>query len=227
MTWYAKPKGGYNYDSTEGTSNILEIRDTLYTEYGWTLEAITGAVVNSIYEGGLNPYRWQADKYPPEKSGWGCGIWGFTPYARYLQTDGANYMNKSVTSVTANADPIVGYYQTKLVGDGSWGWVSYGWRPYWDKNKQASEWAEWKRLRAKYGSNDRITLSQYKVINDYHDAVKVFYACFEGSGANSLLKRDTYADAVWRIISGSEPTPPHPTPSKRKKMPLYMMLRRL
>lgn len=228
MTWHAKPSGGYSYNSIEGTENILEIRDTLYSEFGWTLEAITGACVNSTHEGGLNPWRWQGDKYP----GAGCGIWGFTPSSRYLTTEGAEYMNKSVTTVTQGASPIVGYYQTKITGTASWGWVSTGWRKYWSKTTYYKEWAEWKRLLSIYGNGtNKISFSTFKTVTDYRDAIEIFYACFEGSAKCTMIARanSSKVDPIWTIISGSEPRPPRPPHpyTARRPLPIYMMVRKI
>lgn len=199
MAWHAKPSGGYLYSSNEGTENIIEIRNTLINEFGWTAEAVEGAVVNSTYEGGLNPWRWQGDTYP----GAGCGIWGFTPSSRYLDTEGAEYMNKSTTTITSGASPIVGYYQTKLVGSASWGWVASGWRSYWSKTEYPAEWAEWQRLAALYGDGTRIPFARFTDITNYRDAIEVFYACFEGSAHCTMITRAHGANVepIWNIIN--------------------------
>lgn len=206
MTWYAKPSGGYRYNSTEGTENIREIRQTLVSEYGWTLEAVTAAVVNSTYEGGLNPWRWQGDTYGSA----GCGIWGFTPSSRYLTTEGAEYMNRSTTEVTPNASPIVGYYQTKITGSASWGWVSSGWRSYWDKSQYPAEWREWQRLATVYGNGTSISFNRFKQVTNYRDAIEIFYCCFEGSAVNTMIRRANgdNVDPIWDIVSDGQPPQP-------------------
>ena len=60
MGWYAKPSGGYGYNSTEGRANIEQINGIL-NELGFTLEAQAGILGNIVAESALNPWRWQGD----------------------------------------------------------------------------------------------------------------------------------------------------------------------
>ena len=54
MGWYAKPSGGYGYNSTEGRANIEQINGIL-NELGFTLESQAGILGNIVAESALNP----------------------------------------------------------------------------------------------------------------------------------------------------------------------------
>lgn len=216
MAWKAKPSGGYTYDSEEGKENITEITNILRTTYNYTDEAITGVIVNCLSESGLNPWRWESDIYPPEAYARGCGLFGFTPYSRYLSYDTAGLMNLSTSQVTVGASPTVGKQQVELMANGTWGWVSSGWRPYWNVETYPELYARWLRCIDKYGSNGRITLAQFSEVDDYHDAVLIFLCCFEGPNVPNFNERDANADAIYEIVSNA-------SIKKKKGMPVWMM----
>ena len=228
--WYAQPRGAYDKYSTEGTANILEMRDTLRNSFGWTDEAITGAVSNSIYEGGLNPWRWQADTYPPpsgQENSWGCGLFGFTPYTRYIDTSTYPYsvhMNFSTTSVTPNALADVGRQQVEIMASGSWGWISTGWRSSWNPNDYPQEYAQWLQIVNTYGDGTHLTETEYSTITNIADCVLAFLCCFEGPRVPNYTARLSVANEVYEIITGHPPQPP--TPTRRKSMPVYMMIKK-
>ena len=231
--WYAQPSAPYDKDSTEGTANILQMRDILRTDFNWTDEAITGCVSNSIYEGGLNPWRWGGDQYPPPPRLRGCGLFGFTPYTRYLELPGSEQMNLSVTEITPNASPNVGTQQVTIMANGTWGWHSSCWREYdpiedtgWNPALYPDEYAQRGRILNTYGDGTTLTETQYGAITDNYDAVFAFLACFEGPATPNYEARKSVADRVYEIITGHPPTPPTP-PTRRKGMPVYMMIKRL
>ena len=232
--WYAKPSGPYVKESIEGTANILEMRDILRQDFSWTDEAITGAISNSIYEGGLNPWRRQSDTYPPpsgQESRWGCGLFGFTPYTRYIDTTTYPYsvhMNFSTSSVTTNVLADVGRQQVEIMASGSWGWVSTGWRSSWDPSLYPQEYMQWLQIANTYGDGTHLTESQYSQMTNIADCVLAFLCCFEGPRTPNYTARLSVANDVYTIITGHPPTPPTPpTPSSRKGMPVYMMIKRL
>ena len=220
--WYAKPSGAYAISSTEGTSNIIEMRDFLRS-FNYTDEAITGVIANSVYEGGLNPWRWENDEYPPSYVG-GCGLFGFTPYTRYLETEGAQQMNLSVTDITPNASATVGSQQMRIMADGTWGWVGTCWREYWDKQEYAEQYTLSRNVLDRYGGGSYLTQSLYAEINDISSAVFAFLACFEGPLTPNYTDRLSVANQICEIITGTPPTPPRPS---GKKLPVYMMIKRL
>lgn len=226
--WYAKPSGPYDKYSTEGTANILEMRDILRNDYGWTDEAITGAITNSIYEGGLNPWRWQQDTYPapsgvnPDQ--WGCGLFGFTGYPRYLSLSGSGQMNLSTTTTTAGASPNVGIQQVNIMADGTWGWIAQGWRSSWDPALYPDQYNKWLQVVNAYGDGTHLYETDYAQINDIESAVMAFLCCFEGPRIPNYYARVSVANEVYAIITGHPPHPP--TPIRRKTMPVYMMIKK-
>lgn len=248
MAWNAKPSGSYAVGSIGGNENILMMASIL-RDQGWTDEAITGAIANSVYEGGLNPWRWEGDLYPPPADhARGCGLFGFTPYQRYLSMSGSDEMNLSVTTVTPNASPDVGTQQMQLMYSGTWGWISTCWRTYWSTSEFPSLYTKCVDIRNKYGSNGRLSISEYANIDDISDAVFAFLACFEGPNVPNYSDRMSVANDIYEIITGSTPPPPSEDPEyppdppipdvpppppveekngTKKGMPLYMMIRRI
>ena len=220
MAWNAKPSvnKGYSYSSIAGEQNIWEITNIL-RGYGWTDEAIAGCIANSIYEGGLNPWRWGGDTYPPPAGLNGCGLFGFTPYTRYLNTAGADQMNMSATTITPNASPNVGAQQVHLMASGQWGWVGTCWRsgqyyPTWTKANDPYLWEMHNKILNKYGNGSRITISQYGDIDNVYYATFAFFACFEGPGRiKDYYNRSDVVQEIFNIIAGyypSEPDEPDP-----------------
>lgn len=221
MSWYAKPSGSYSITSFEGKENILEMRNFLL-QREYTNEAITGVIANSVYEGGLNPWRWESDIYPPTSSSKGCGLFGFTPYSRYLSLDGSDKMNLSVTGVTPNASSLVGNQQMEIMADGTWGWVSTCWRTYWSTTTYADQYQLSRRILSQYGANNRLSQFQYSRINSISDAVFAFLACFEGPNIPNYEARLSVANDIYQIITDNPPQPTY----KKQCMPVYMMIRR-
>lgn len=208
MAWHAKPSGAYSLSSNEGIDNILEMRDFLRNAaFNYTDEAITGVVANSIYEGGLNPWRWESDTYPPTSTQRGCGLFGFTPYGRYLNLPGANKMNLSVTTTTSGASPDVGSQQMLIMADGTWGWMPSCWRTYWDSSVYPDQYDLRRRVLDRYGSGSTLSQSQYARIDDIAMAVFAFLACFEGPTIPNYSARLSVANDVYQIITGHPPTP--------------------
>ena len=252
MAWNAKPSvnRGYSYLSIAGRENIWEITNIL-RDYGWTDEAIAGCIANSIYEGGLNPWRWGNDQYPPPAGLNGCGLFGFTPYTRYLNTAGADQMNMSAKTITPNASPDVGTQQVNLMASGEWGWVGTCWRsgryyPTWTKANDPYLWEMHNKILNKYGNGSRITISQYGDIDNVYYATFAFFACFEGPGRiKDYYNRSVVVQEIFNIIAGyypekpdepdplnpdepEEPEQPNVQPTtSRKGMPIYMMIRRI
>lgn len=93
-TWHAKPRYAYAKDSAEGWDNVQLIYSYL-VKHGFSDASACGVIANSVYEGGLNPWRWERDilrtkqesqsEYQPP--GWnyapGYGLCGWTPSAKY------------------------------------------------------------------------------------------------------------------------------------------------
>lgn len=245
MSWNAKPSGAYSYSSTEGTENVLEMASILRGQ-GWTDEASTGAIANSIYEGGLNPWRWQNDQYPWPPGIGGCGLFGFDPWDTYMAKPGSQEMNQSVTTITPGASPNVGTQQMRLMYTGEWGWKTECWRIYWPTAQYPDLYTLSVNIRNQYGSNGKLTIAQYSQINVIDHAIFAFLACFEGPKIPNYSARKSVGEAIYKIITGNDPDPQPPDPTYppdppipeepippndeqkkvKKGMPIYMMIRK-
>ena len=256
MSWVAKPtaQGGYPITSVGGTQNILEIASILSSE-GWSDEAIAGCIANSVYEGGLNPWRWGGDTYPPAAGLNGCGLFGFTPYTKYLNYPGSDQMNMATSTITANASPDVGAQQVRLMSSGTWGWIGYCWRSgrnyeRWTQDYVPDLYNKHLYILNRYGNGSYLSISDYSQISNVEDATFAFFACFEGpSDPTDYYDRKAIAPKIFSIIAGYEPEPgggegeggeggggeggeggqdtPEPTPTTTHKgLPIYMMIRK-
>lgn len=223
--WYAKPAGTYTFSSVEGKSNCFEISDYLSAK-GYRVEAIAGILGNMMGESGLNPWIWQ---YNTMSLNSGYGLFQFTPAKDYINgcKDVPFYApNLSVTQVTAGALPTDGIAQLEVFDvDRLIKWKDGCWRTYWDKTKYATEWQRAQQILLTYGNGSRLTMSEFRGINDLYDATFAFMACFEGPEKPTIAGRYANARLAYEVITGERP--PEPTPTKRKKMPLYMYLRRI
>lgn len=223
MAWYAKPSGGYQLSSTQGTANINEIYSTL-SGRGYTVEAVCGVCGNVMAESGLNPWRWESDTYNLSK---GYGLFQYTPASGYI--DGAinvDYYspNLSTSEQTAGASANDGIAQlvvmdTNLLGK----WVSSCWRVYWDKNDYPKEYKLRQYILDTYGNGSTLSLSQFRTIDVTYFATFAFLACFEGPANLRLESRYNNAVSVYELLTGQEPIiPPW---DKRKGLPIWMMVR--
>lgn len=215
MPWYAKPSGGYGYNSTEGRANIEQINGIL-NSYGFTLEAQAGILGNIVAESALNPWRWQGDTV--NLSG-GYGLVQFTPARDYIDkmqnVDGYG-PNLSTSYQTDGARPEDGYSQMLCIANDYLGkWVSYCWRDYWSTASYPTLWAQRNRIVQQYGTGSALTLSQFKNITNVADATFAFMACFEGPAVPNYKTRYDSAAAIYEYLSGGAiPDPPDPGPTK-------------
>lgn len=89
MTWHCKAIGPYGELSQEATDNAQEIANYFITQWGWTLEAVAGALGNMQFEVGLNPWRWQNNNILTQAQArtadhsHGYGLIGWTPARKY------------------------------------------------------------------------------------------------------------------------------------------------
>lgn len=70
-----------------------------------------------------------------------------------------------------------------------------------------------------------ISWEQFQKINNVDEATKAYLYNRERAGIPMLEKRIAYGRHWYEVLTGTPPIPP--TPTKKRKMPLYMMLRRL
>lgn len=221
MTWYAKPKGSYGINSTEGTANIYEMA-SCWT--AWTDEAKAAAIGNSIHEGGLNPWRWQNDSEASIPNG-GYGLFQFTPGTGYVNGVARNKANMSTTHQTPEARPEDGAIQCEVVATNELGkWVSSCWRSYWNYDgtstpKYPELYAYRQDVLNRWGTGSSISLAQFGQCQDLDAATFIFLACFEGPRVPNYDPRKRSAASVYQILTGQTPptppvppTPPEPTP---------------
>lgn len=215
MGWYAKPSGGYGYNSAEGRANIEQINGIL-NSYGFTLEAQAGILGNIVAESALNPWRWQGDTV--NLSG-GYGLVQFTPARDYIDNmqnvDGYG-PNLSTSYQTEDARPEDGYAQMLCIANDYLGkWVNYCWRDYWATASYPTLWAQRNRIVQQYGTGSALTFSQFKNITNVGDATFAFMACFEGPAVPNYNTRYDSAVAIYEYLSGGvTPDPPGPGPTK-------------
>lgn len=72
--------------------------------------------------------------------------------------------------------------------------------------------------------------SEFLTLTDVNEATYAYLKERERAGTEAIENRLKYASNWYTFFSGSTPTPPTPptpTPTTKKKMPIYMMIRRL
>lgn len=223
--WHAKPSGSYGYSSTEGYENIVEMSG-YFTSLGYTLESQAGIIGNAVAESGLNPWRWQSDTY---NLNGGYGLFQFTPASGYI--DGCKDIqfyapNLSTSEVTEGAEATDGMAQLQAFAFNTLSkWGSGCWRSYWNKTTYADLYAVRERILNTYGSGSSLSMEQFKTIDNVYDATFAFLACFEGPAVPNMSTRYEYASAVYEILTGKLPDDPTTPTTKRKSLPIWMMLR--
>lgn len=215
MSWYAKPSGGYSITSTEGTANVWEIYNQL--KDSWTVEAISGMIGNLSAESGLNPWRWQSDTVDLTSNTKGYGLPQFTPAYGYINDYGKGVEgyapNLSTSTTTSGANASDGKAQIIVI----------------DTDK-AGKYINRKSYCTFLDISSAYPFSNYKQLTDLYTATVAWLYNYEFPKDHSKAVADaryTRASTVYQILKGQEPpTPPTPTPTTRKGMPLYMMMRR-
>lgn len=223
MTWHAKPSGAYSYTSQEGLDNIFEMSATMPAA---TLEARAAIIANSCHEGGLNPWRWQGDRFGLSR---GYGLFQFTPASGYINSSWPTKApNLSTTEVTAGADPSDGEAQCEVMSTDYLGkWVSDCWRSYWDIQTYADLYAYRVEVLRRWGDGSRITHAQLSQCQDLDAATFIFLACFEGPAVPNFSTRKATAAQIYQILGGyippTPPTPDPPTPPVGSDIPYWLI----
>lgn len=224
MAWHAKPYGGYTFSSAEGTENVMAINGML-NQRGYTLEAQGGMIGNIMGESSLNPWRWQSDTV--NYSG-GYGLFQYTParaYINYATAVEGYAPNLSTSSQTSGADPADGGAQIIVFDENILGkWLGSCWRSYWDTSTYADLYQLSRDILNTYGDGNYLSMEQFRNINNLYDATFAFLACFEGPAIPNMTVRYAYAQTAYAMISGDTP-PPGPTPTIKRKMPIWMYLK--
>ena len=215
LIWHAKPDGGYSMNSNEGIDNITCINGFLNSR-GYTLEAQSGIIGNMIHESALNPWQWEYGFTPGIYCQGGYGLFQFTPaedyFAQCWDVDGFA-PNMSRSEVTANARPSDGYAHLVVFDEDLLSkWMTFCWRPGWDRTQYANLWEMRRRIIEEYGTDGGLTQAAFKNITNIAWATFAFLACYEGPGVPNFSVREQSALAVYALLSGDTPPPPTPPP---------------
>lgn len=222
MTWHAKPSGSYNFNDIENYDNSMEIYGILNNE-GFDVAAIAGLCGNSQHESGLNPWRWQKDTVNTHL---GYGLLQWTPSTGYTSLAGAT-PNFSTSSITAGATPEDGSRQMQaFYEDNPAKWHSSCWRTYWDSNTYHDYYVRTRYILNTWGNGVKITLEQFKSIDDPGYAADCFLACFEGPTTPNYLTRESTANDFYQRFTGvTPPIPPIPPdpPDPPGNIPVWLI----
>ena len=204
----------WSHYSAQENANATEIYSVLYHNYGWTLEAVCGALGNMTQESFLNPGQYELGHGTPTNP-WG---YGYGVGLIQLTRPNSNYPNPWLYWCQQNNISIGdGYaqldlynhcdesaYQTMGLAQGIWGWIS-GSAPLYP-----------------------MSFDDYIISTDTPaNLCAVFYQNLEnhgGSTDSSLPTRQSYANHWYEYFTGVTPPPPTPSGSS-KKMPLWFYLK--
>lgn len=221
-TWYAKPSGGYSLSSNEAHNN-MDCMYAIFTNQGYTLEAICAIIANMNNESALNPWRWQDDVVSYSA---GYGLIQFTPASDYINLQNVPHHspNLSVSGQTTASTPNDGSAQCYVIYQDTLGkWQNNIWRDYWSTTTYATEYAYMQELRNTYGRY--ISQDTFKAVTDLKAATFLFNGGYVGERDLNFDPRYADAQTVYEYLSGhAPPVPPTPTPTGRK-LPLFFYLR--
>lgn len=201
----AKPSGGYNIQSAEGTNNILRTYDYL-APLGYDKQCVIGILGNVAAESGLNPWRWQGDTVTYSD---GYGLVQFTPASGYINLTGIpdHAPNLSVSQTTTGADPDDAKGQLYVFANDILGkWNNTCWRSYWNSATYPDLWALHTSILNTYGNGSSLTMAQFAAIDNYSDACFAFLACYEGPTIPNYSTRLANAALVADILNPYGPT---------------------
>lgn len=207
MTWYAKPSGAYARTSAEAIANAREIYSNL-SQKGWALNAVCGVLGNMGYEGGYNPWRWQADiliqstdtYHITTQTSHAYGLVQFDPAGKYIN-NAKSYTGYSPNYADKSGLATDGLAQILYIND-----------------------------HADYYSTTAFPLSysQYKVsTNTPSYLAEAWVRNYERPSASEIQRtlagRQAEAEYWYKVLQDTPPTPPTPT---HKKMKLMFYLKR-
>lgn len=222
----AKPSGAYTIGSRAWQDNAAQI-NSFFNQEGYTIDAQAGMMGNMQAESGMNPWRWQGDRY--NLSG-GYGLYQFTPARSYIPgcKDVAGYApNLSTSQITSGAQPSDGYAQLTVFNEDRLGkWVSTCWRPYWDREEYWELWGVRTHVLDTWGNGERISLSQFKTIDDPYHAAFCFLACYEGPAVPNMDTRWQFTQEIYTYLTGDTPPPEPPIPGRGSRSKIWMWLRK-
>jgi len=199
MPFVAKPSGGYTISSAEGTNNIYMIYNYL-SPLGYTKVCISGMLGNIYAESGLNPWRWQNNTVNYAA---GYGLMQFTPASQYIYLNGIpnHAPNLSTTEQTAGAAPDDGLAQLYVFDNDILSkWYSPLWRSYWSSTDYPVAYSIAQNCMLEYGTADRLSMAQFKTIDELTYATMAFLGCYEGPAVPNFDARYAYAQQIYAIL---------------------------
>lgn len=242
MPWYAKQVNGYLTSSAEATANATETVNILQGR-GFSLASCCAILGNIADEGGYNPWRWQGDNVQSVNNisvSVGYGLFQYTPPTKYINaTNRDRYLQDGYAPNFSDypGDPQDGKAQLEFMADqftssyfdittGS-GQIRYNnYYPYFQALNPPIDITPWFNISAaEFQTGQYFNTSTDIPLEDLTGA---FELCWEGpaySGAATHYAPRINAARYWADYFDLNPPTP-PTPVTRKKMPLWMMLRR-
>lgn len=200
--WYEKGGTGTVPDKEQYDNNIMCIYGELST-YGWTPEAIAGAIGCFYAESNLNPaifetsHQSSLDENSVYFAG-GVGLAQWTDYPAYT----AQYPNPLLWSAKKeNKNWWDGNFQCWLMNkcdDDDYTSMGYGEGPRWGWQQDSS-----------YPS---ISFNNFKSLRSVNDACTYWFYCFEwhyhSAPDGYVSYRKQWAEYAYQLIKGQKPEPP-------------------
>lgn len=221
MAWHSKITDGtpWGTDSPEMKENADMIASVMINKYHWTLPAICGLLGNCSAESFLNPGQYELGHGTPTSPyGWGYGVgliqWTSpdggrsypNPWLYYCQKNGVQ-----IDSGEAQCEMINGCDSIEYTAMGLplpiWGWINDSSYP------THSSYEDFKNYTG----------------DDIDREVELWFYCCEWHDPvedGSLSNRRKRGREWWEYFGGHPIPPTPPTPSGKKKMPLWMYLKR-
>lgn len=204
MSWHAKRTNGYSHSDTEAQENALEIW-TILGSRGWTKNAVCGLLGNFAQESGYNPWRWESNvvlsstdpRIDTSRTN-GYGLGQFTPAGKYIHSQySPSYPGYGPNFADITGDVNDGNAQILFIDEHA---------DYYPTTAYPWSYSEYK---AKTESSEIMT--------------RAWFANYErGDPSVANMPFRISEAAYWYMTLPN--TPPGPTPTERKGMPLWMKI---
>lgn len=238
--WHAKNYDGYDRTSQEAIDNANEIYN-IFSSLGWSDNAIYTMIGCFQGECDLNPWQWESNQIPTYSQylDWetsapydhGYGLPQFTPPSTYI-ANASSYTDYAPHFADITGSPTDGNAQCAYMdyhmprdwqtGSGHGSPFSYYDDAFSALTPPVDITTGWNMTFNDFKTNTTASLQDLTV------AYMVDYLRPAASTAASRFYNDYYGNVEYwyTYFQGHPPTPPGPTPGTRKKMPLYMMIKR-
>ena len=177
--------------------NNVNIIYAFFKNLGWNDLPIAAMLGNMELEGQMNPAQWEAGKTIEGVGQVGFGLCQWTPWTRIANFLGENWRTDYTGQLRRIEWEAVPGHEGNVIDDGQWIPVA---------------------------SYEYYTFQQFA--HDTTHSLEWLVACYEYSyerGTPMIETRVQYAERWLAYIQAGPPTPPTPTP--RRKMPVWMMLK--